>query len=123
MRILIVDDENIVLDSCQRVLESEDFQVSLVSSAEEALEAVEAELPSILLIDNKMPKHDGMYLLREIKKKWPDIPVIVMSGYDTREAIEEALRLGAIDFVPKPFTPDELLEAIHQVTGKEKING
>jgi len=120
VKILVVDDERIVLDSCQKVLEAEGFEVYLVLSANRALETMKKEGFGLLLIDIKMPKRDGMYLMREVKKKWPDIPIIVMSGYPTTNTIEEAVKMEAAAFVAKPFTPDELLETIRQVIQKEK---
>ena len=68
MKILVVDDDAIVIKSCRRILESEGFEVSTVPSAEQALEAVKNSDFDLLLIDVKMPERDGMYLLREIKK-------------------------------------------------------
>jgi two-component system response regulator HydG len=69
-------------------------------------------------MDVKMPKHDGLFLMREIKKNWPEIPIIVMSGYPTPETIAEVFRLGATSFIPKPFRPDELMKSIYQVLQK-----
>ncbi len=123
MKILVVDDQSIVLDSCQKVLESEGFDVYLVPSADKALEAIKNENFGLLLVDVKMPGHDGFYLMREVKKKWPDIPIIVMSGYPTSETITGATELGAAAFIPKPFTPDELLEIVHQALRKEEHHG
>ena len=74
----------------------------------------------LLLVDIKMPEHDGMYLMREVKEKWPDIPIIVMSGYPTTNTIEEAVKMEAAAFIAKPFTPDELFEIIRQVIQKEE---
>jgi len=123
VKILVVDDEGIVLDSCRRVLEADGFEVLLVTSADKALKAIEDEEPSLLLIDVKMPVYDGMYLMEEVKKKWSGKPMIAMSGYDTTETIEEAVRMGATSFIAKPFTPEELLEAVHQVIRKEESSG
>ena len=123
MKILVVDDEGIVLDSCQRVLEEDGLEVLLVTSADKAIMAIEDEEPSVLLMDVKMPVRDGMDLMREVKERWPDIPIIVMSGYDTTETIEEAVKMGAATFIAKPFTPDELLETIRQVIKKEEGHG
>jgi len=120
MKILVVDDERIVLDSCQKVLEADGFEVYLVPSADRAMEAMKKEGFDLLLVDIKMPEHDGMYLMREVKKKWPDIPIIVMSGYPTTNTIEEAVEMQAAAFIAKPFTPDELLEIIRQVIQKEE---
>ena len=65
-----------------------------------------------------MPKHDGIFLMREIKKNWPDMPIIVMSGYPTPETIADVFKLGATQFIPKPFRPDELAKVVRQVLQK-----
>jgi len=62
-----------------------------------------------------MPEKNGWYLMQQVKEKWPDIPIIVMTGYPTTETIIEAEKFGASRFIAKPFTPDELLEAVRQV--------
>jgi DNA-binding NtrC family response regulator len=118
VKTLIVDDDMIVLDSCKRVFEAEGFEVCVVPSADQALKAMKNSMFDILLIDVKMPERDGMYLMRAVKKQWPDVPIVVMSGYATPETIAEGLRLGAAEFIAKPFTPDELLEIVRQVLQK-----
>ena len=115
MKILVVDDDAIVIKSCKRILEAEGFEVSTVPGADSALEAMKNADFDLLLVDVKMPKRDGMYLMREIKKNWPEIPTIIMSGYPTPETIAEVLRLGANLFIPKPFRPDELMKSVRQV--------
>ena len=110
-----MDDEGIVLESCRKVLEAEEIDVISVESVDEALLAIERERFGLLLIDLKMPEHDGIYLMKELKTRNIDSPVIVMSGYSTLETMEEAGAMGACRFLPKPFTPDELLETVHQV--------
>ena len=115
MRILVVDDDPTVLKSCQRVLEAEGFGVYLVPSADKALEAMRNDDFSLLLVDIKMPQRDGIYLMTEIKKEWPHIPIIVMSGYDTEQTVQQAMESGAASFIAKPFTPTELLNALQKV--------
>ena len=115
MRVLVVDDEPIVLKSCRLVLEAEGWEVISAASVEEALAMLESIIPDLLLIDVKMPVHDGMYLMRKVKEMKPGIPIIVMSGYATSETIKEAQGLGAAIFLPKPFTPDELSETLRSV--------
>ena len=115
MRVLVVDDEPIVLKSCRLVLEAEGWEVVSAASVEEALSLLESITPDLLLIDVKMPVHDGMYLMRQVKEMKPDIPIIVMSGYPTRETISKAEDLGAATFLPKPFTPDELADTLRAV--------
>ena len=121
MKILVVDDDTIVTKSCKRILEGEGFEVSTVPSADNALESIKNYEFDLLLIDVKMPKHDGIYLMREIKKKWPDLPIIVMSGYPTQETISDVQQLGIAQFIPKPFRPDELIQCVHKVIRKMKI--
>lgn len=118
MKILVVDDDAIVIKSCRRILEAEGFEVTAVPGADEALEKVKYYEFDLLLMDVKMPKHDGIFLMREIKKNWPDIPIIVMSGYPTPETVADVLRLGATQFIPKPFRPDELTKVVRQVLQK-----
>ena len=123
MKILVVDDEDIVLDSCQAVLELEGFEVMLVPSADKALKAMKKEDFALILVDVKMPKHDGMYLMEKIKEQWPNIPIIVMSGYYTTVTIKEAFKMGAANFVPKPFEPDELVKIVRQMIEGEERHG
>ena len=123
MKILVVDDEDIVLESCQAVFELEGFEALFVPSADKALEAMKNNGFDLLLIDVKMPKKDGMYLMREVKVQWPDIPIIVMSGYYTTDTIQEAMRMGAATFIAKPFEPDELVKMVRQVVEKEEPHG
>jgi len=118
MKILVVDDDAIVIKSCRRILETEGFEVTAVPGADEALEKIKSSEFDLLLMDVKMPKHDGIFLMREIKKNWSDIPIIVMSGYPTPETIADVLKLGATQFIPKPFRPDELVKTVRQVIQK-----
>ncbi|MGQ9645936.1 MAG: response regulator [Thermodesulfobacteriota bacterium] len=118
MKILVVDDDAIVIKSCKRILEAEGLEVVTVPSADEALETVRKYDFDLLLMDVKMPKHDGLFLMREIKKVIPDLPIIVMSGYPTPETISDVLKLGATQFIPKPFRPDELIKVLRPVLQK-----
>jgi DNA-binding NtrC family response regulator len=115
MRVLVVDDEIIVLKSCRMVLEAEGWEVISAGSVQEALPILESITPDLLLIDVKMPVYDGMYLMRKVKERKPGIPIIVMSGYPTQETISKAGDLGAALFLPKPFTPDELADTLRSV--------
>ena len=118
MKILVVDDENIVLESCKRVL-GDSFEVVSAKSADAALEVLGRETVGLILLDIKMPGKDGISLLKEVKEKWRNIPVIVMSGYATNETVELVSRTEAATFIAKPFTPVELLEAVAKVMEKE----
>ena len=126
--ILVLDDDGIVLESCKRVLESEGFKVTLVSSVKEAVELLEDGYFDLMVMDVKMPEHDGMYLLKKIKEKWPldiwpELPVVVMSGYPTPDTISESLVRGARAFLEKPFTPDELISSVKKSLKRSKKHG
>jgi DNA-binding NtrC family response regulator len=118
MNILVVDDDTIVIISCRRILETEGFEVTTVPGADEALARLKKDSYDLLLIDVKMPKHDGLFLMREIRRDLPRIPIVVMSGYPTPETIADVMQAGATQFIPKPFKPDELTRLIHQVLQK-----
>lgn len=127
-KILVVDDDKIVLESCKRILESEGFKVFLVESVQEAIDLLEVEYFDILILDVKMPAQDGMYLLEQIKRKWPldiwpELPVIVISGYPTPKTITDGLDRGATDFIPKPFTPDELVSSVNKAIKRSEQHG
>lgn len=110
--VVVVDDEPIVLRSCRRVLEAAGWRVLEAGSVEGALAVVATETPRLMLIDMKMPGEDGVRLMRRLRDAGRCIPVILMSGYSTEETIREAEGMGALAFLGKPFTPDELSAVI-----------
>ena len=122
-KILVVDDDPMVLDSCELVLCSEGYEVSLTSGVKEALELLEEKKFDLLLVDVIMPEYDGMYLIGNVRENLPHLPILVMSGYPTPETISSGMRMGATHFIAKPFTPDELIKAVHKAMaeGQEKI--
>ena len=113
-KILIVDDDRVVLASCKRILESEGYIASPTSSVKEALAMLEQEKFDLLLVDVIMPEYDGMYLIGNVRENLPNLPILVMSGYPTPETISSGMRMGATHFIAKPFTPDELITAVHK---------
>jgi DNA-binding NtrC family response regulator len=121
--ILIVDDDRVVLSSCKRILESEGYAVSLTTSAKEAVQMLEEKKFDLLLVDVIMPEYDGMYLIGNVRENLPHLPILVMSGYPTPETISSGMRMGATHFIAKPFTPDELIAAVHKAfeEGQEEI--
>ncbi len=111
-KILIVDDEDIVLKSCLRVLQKLDYEIETAYSGQTALDNLEKNKYDIVVTDLMMPGMDGMQLLKEIKKRYPEVMVITLTGYATVETARQALKAGAFDYIPKPFTPDELRNVI-----------
>ena len=119
MRVLVVDDDPIVLESCRRVLEAEGFSVVAVSSVGQAIEEAVAQGFGLIITDIRMPERDGLQLMKKVGEWRRPTPIIAMSGYPTSESIQSSLTSGAFVFLPKPFTPDELLAALQIVVPSE----
>ncbi|MEE4358503.1 MAG: response regulator [Desulfococcaceae bacterium] len=107
-RILVVDDEQDIREGSQRIIKRMGCDVSTASRGDTALEILEKEQFGIMLLDLKMPGIDGMEVLRQVKEKYPEILVIIITGFATVETAIEAMKQGAYDFIPKPFEPDHL---------------
>jgi len=111
-RILVVDDEDIVRISCSRTLSPEGYEVRLAKNGVEGLKMASEERFDLVLTDLKMPDMDGIEVLRIIKEKWPETAVIIVTGYQTVDTAVKAIKLGAYDYIEKPFTPDALISAV-----------
>ncbi len=111
-KILICDDEEGVRESLKLILE-DDYDLDFAVTGNDALEKVKNDSPSIVILDIKMPKMNGLEILKEIKKISPDTKVIIASGYQSVETAQEAIKLGASDYVVKPFESKELLSKIN----------
>jgi CheY-like chemotaxis protein/glycine cleavage system H lipoate-binding protein len=114
INILIVDDEQIILDSVRKHLRKEDYRIHTVVSADEALSLFEKVNIDVVLTDLMMPQTDGLEFMKIVKARFPHIPVIVITGYATINSAQQATRLGAFDYIAKPFSRSELLNAIHR---------
>lgn len=107
--ILVVDDETSILTSLKGALEDEGYQVDTVESGAAALTYLQKQRPNIVLLDIWMPGMDGLQTLQEIKKKFSDQSVLMMSGHGTIETAVKATKLGAYDFIEKPLSLEKLL--------------
>jgi DNA-binding NtrC family response regulator len=110
--VLVVDDEKTVCSSCRKILTREGYNVDVASSGKEALDKVKANGFDVVVTDWKMPEIDGIEVARRIKEEDPNIEVILITGYPSVETSIEAMRSGVSDYVPKPFTPQELSDAL-----------
>jgi DNA-binding NtrC family response regulator len=116
--VLVVDDEPIVRKSCRVVLEAAGWQVLEAGSAGEAVALLGSAAPRLLIVDLKMPVEDGTRLIARLRAMGIRTPAVLMSGYSTEETARDAERLGALAFLGKPFTPDELTATIQQVLNR-----
>jgi signal transduction histidine kinase len=119
-RILIIDDEEIVRESCVRILKNQDYLVKTADDGEMGLETLKEFLPDLVLVDLKMPGMSGFEVLEEIFAFDATIVTIVITGFATVDSAVEAMKKGTFDFIPKPFQPDELRLVIHR--GLERRN-
>lgn len=116
-KILVIDDEAIIRVSCERVLSIDDNEVKAVSSGGEGLALLNKGPCDLVLLDIKMPDMDGIEVLKRIKDTWPETKVIMITGYSTVETAVKTLKLGAFNYIEKPFTPETLVEAVKEVFG------
>ncbi len=111
-KVLVVDDDAVVLRSCEKILKTEGYEVRLTSSPKEGLAILGAESFDALITDIKMPEMDGIELIRKVRSQpgSSDVGIILITGFPSQENIREALKLGIVDYLPKPFSPALLLE-------------
>ena len=107
-RILVIDDDESMRDSCRQALARKASRVEVAEDGLSGLEILEKEAFDLVILDLKMPGLSGMEVLNRIKQEYPEVVVVVITGYATVESAVEAMRRGAYDFLPKPFTPDSL---------------
>ena len=120
-KILVVDDEKVVCTGCEKILGEAGYQVKSTLSAKEALNILKEEPFDIVITDLKMPELSGMELLKIIKREYPQITVIVITGYSSVETAVEAMKLGAFDYLPKPFTSDQVVLVIEKVMERRRL--
>jgi len=113
-RVLVIDDEPVVLDSARRILGAEGFPVLVAADGESALRALQAEPLDIAIADLMLPGISGIEFMEEAQRRDPNLVVIITTGYSTVENGVASLRKGAFDFLPKPFTFDELLGPVER---------
>ena len=113
-RLLVVDDEEAICEGCNRIFSRQGFDVSKSSSARDGLALAQAEQYSAVLLDIKMPEISGLDFLSQLREQKVDVPVILMTGFPTMPNAISAVRLGASGYVTKPFTPEEITQAVHQ---------
>jgi DNA-binding response OmpR family regulator len=108
IKIMVVDDELGICKNVEKILTKNNYTVVHTQSASHALEMMKDETFSLLISDIVMPEMNGLELLKQVSKEVPNIKTVMMTGYASTNTAVKAIRLGALDYIPKPFTPDEL---------------
>jgi DNA-binding NtrC family response regulator len=121
--ILVIDDKPVMRDSCFEILSRDGCNVMLSGSGIHGLSCLEARKYDVVILDLKMPDMDGFDVLRSIHTNYPDSAVIIITGFSTVENAVETMKMGAYDFVPKPFTPNQLRTVVARALEKKRFAG
>lgn len=112
--ILVIDDEQVVSDAVLKICSSEGFKVDRSATAEEGLDKIKTNNYKLIICDIMLPEKDGFAILEELNLNKINTPIIMTTGFSTVENAVRSLNNGAIDFIPKPFTADELINPIYR---------
>lgn len=114
-KILVVDDEPIVRECLQDWLGASGFDVTTAENGKQGLEIIHDQDFGVVFLDLRLPDMDGNELLMEARKFRPDLKAIIMTAYPSKETTIEAVKLGAVEYLVKPFEPDDLLALINEI--------
>jgi len=117
-KILVLDDDPVVVLSCKRILGAEGYSISTVQKGENALNKLAKEDFDLLICDIRLPDISGMTVLKETRIIKPQTDVVIITGYPTLEDAKESIRLGAFEYIEKPFTPDFMINVAKKVFDK-----
>ena len=120
-KILIVDDEPLNLELLERELTAHDYTVESARDGEEALKKADSFLPDLIFLDYMMPDMSGLEVLKEIRSKGNDVPVVMITAYGTIERAVEAMKEGACDFITKPFDADHVVIVIKKALERQRL--
>jgi DNA-binding NtrC family response regulator len=121
VHILVVDDERNIRNNLGMVLEAEGYKVDKASNGDDALLRVKEGLYDIAFVDIQMPKMDGLELLRYLRGLRPKMPVVMLTAYGTVSRAVEAMKLGAVDFLEKPFDPKTISLLCQEILERQQI--
>ena len=121
-RILIVDDEKNIVSSLTNILSDEGYEVSISGDGVEALELIQKDPPDLVILDIWLPGMDGIEVLKTLKSYNLGVEVLIMSGHGTIDTAIKATKLGAQDFIEKPFSLDRITESIKNILQEKKLS-
>src|SRR5215218_11274605 len=123
LEVLVVDDEADIRELVSGVLEDEGYAVRTAADSTAALEAIEERRPSLLLLDVWLQgsRLDGLQILQEVKRRDPNLPVLMISGHGNLDTAVAAIREGAIDFIEKPFEAERLIHLVNRATETDRL--
>ena len=121
LKILLVDDDEWIRDSLSLFFEAEGCNLLSLETAEEGIEAVKQQAFDIVISDYKLPGMDGLEFLRQVKERQPAVVEILITAYGNCEIFKEATRIGVQDFIPKPFTSENIETSLTRVIQNSSI--
>jgi formate/nitrite transporter len=121
-KILVIDDEMVVGESLRRTFQDDGYEIETVLSGQEGLQKARSEKFDLLIVDLKMPDISGLDVIKKIKEQQSDMMMVMITGYSTVDSATEALKTGAFDYIPKPFTPNEISSVVkNALETKERL--
>ncbi len=120
-RIMVIDDEKGICQNVEKILSKNNYEVICALSAAEALERMKTESFDLMISDIVMPGMNGLELLKQVKTEWPKTRALMMTAYASTDTALKAIRLGALDYVSKPFTPDELRTVVQKAMAGDLV--
>src|SRR5512139_1898244 len=116
---LVIDDEEIVLKSCRKIFEAEGFEVVTTANPQEGLKLASEKSFDVILVDWMMPALDGLDVVEEIDKRSPNSAMVMISGHPSVGRATEAMKRGAMDYLPKPFKPEEVIAVVNRAVRRK----
>jgi DNA-binding NtrC family response regulator len=121
-KVLIMDDERDMLTNCTRILRRYGYECLMADTSTQGLELVDTARPDVVLVDLRMPGKSGIDIVKAVKARYPDIEVVLMTAYATIETAVDAIKQGAFDYLPKPFTAEQLQAVIQRTLSQKPIS-
>ena len=121
LRLLLVEDDALIRDSLRLFFENEGCRLEALETAEEGLEAVEEQEYDIVITDFRLPGMDGMHFLQQLNERCPQTKKVLLTAYMNEEVLSSAFRIGVQEFIEKPFTSEDLEEALERII-ERRIN-
>ncbi|HEX9188718.1 MAG TPA: response regulator, partial [Vicinamibacteria bacterium] len=120
-RVLVVDDDPSIVEAVRRALERAGYDVDAATDAEQGWGKVERMVPDLIVCDVRLGEVDGLELLRRVQESYPEVAVIMMTGYTSIESAVGAIKAGAVDYLPKPFNPGQLRQMVGKAFEQRRL--
>jgi DNA-binding NtrC family response regulator len=119
-KMLVIDDDSLILHSCSRIFTGEGYEVVTTDNPQEGLDIASRSMFDVILCDWKMPKMSGMDVVEMLVTKSPDSAIVMITGYPILERAIQAFKRGAADYIAKPFTPEEIINAVNEALDRRR---